>query len=57
MARAHMGKDQEPAGAWDVVGVEAEWVETAQAQAPREIACVLTVEQRFRIKQAFPAMI
>ena len=52
-----MGKEQEPAGAWDVVEVEGEWEETAQAQGQREIASVLAVEQRFHIKQAFPAMI
>jgi hypothetical protein len=57
MVRAHMGKDQEPAGAWDVVEVEAEWEETDRVQAPREIACVLAVEQRFRIRQGLPAMI
>jgi hypothetical protein len=32
------------------------WVETALAQVPVEIACVLVVEQRFLTRQAFLAM-
>jgi hypothetical protein len=47
MAQALMGKVRELAGAWDVVQVGAEWVETALAQVPVGIACVLVVEQRF----------
>jgi hypothetical protein len=51
-----MGKVRELAGDWDVVGVEAEWVETALAQVPVGIACALAVEQRFPTRQAFLAM-
>ena len=57
MARVHMGKDQGRAGAWGAVEVEAEWEETDRVQAPREIACVLAVEQRFPIRQGLPAII
>ena len=56
MAQALMGKVRELAGDWDVVGVEAEWVETALAQVPVGIACALVVEQRFPTKQAFLAI-
>ncbi len=56
MVRAHMDKDREPAGDWGAVGVEVEWVETAPAQVPVGIACVLVVEQRFLTRQAFLAM-
>jgi hypothetical protein len=52
-----MGKDREPAGDWAAVEVEDEWVETAQARVPREIAGVLAVEQRLLIRLAFPVMI
>jgi hypothetical protein len=38
------------------VGVEVEWVETAPAQVPVGIACVLAVEQRFLTRQAFLAI-
>jgi len=57
MVRAHMDKDREPAGAWGVVEVGVGWVETAQVQVPQEIAYVLAVERRYRIRQVFPAMI
>ena len=51
-----MGRGREPAEAWAVVEVEAEWVEISQGQVPRGVAYVLAVEQRFRIRVAFPAM-
>jgi hypothetical protein len=53
-----MGKVQEQAEEWGVArGEEWEgWVETAPAQVPVEIACVLVVEQRFLTRQAFPVM-
>jgi hypothetical protein len=51
-----MGKVRELAGDWGVVRVGVEWVETALAQVPVEIACVLVVEQRFLTRQAFLAM-
>jgi hypothetical protein len=53
MAQALMGKVREQVGDWDVVEVEAAWVETALAQVPQGIACVLAVEQRFLTRQAF----
>jgi hypothetical protein len=53
MAQALMGKVREQVGDWDVVEVEAEWVETALAQVPQGIACALAVEQRFLIRRAF----
>jgi len=49
-----MGKVRELAGDWGVAG--AEWVETALAQVPMGIACVLVVEQRFLTRQAFLAI-
>ena len=52
-----MGKDREPAGAWDMVELEDEWVETGQARVPREIAFALALEQRLLIRLAFPVMI
>jgi hypothetical protein len=51
-----MGKVRERVGDWGVVEVGAEWVETALAQVPVGIACVLAVEQRFPTRQAFLAM-
>ena len=51
-----MDKDREPVGAWGVVEVWVEWVETAQVQVPQEIAYVLAVERRYRIRQVFPAI-
>jgi hypothetical protein len=56
MAQALMGKVRALAGDWGVVGVEVEWVETAPAQVPVGIACVLAVEQRFLTRQAFLAI-
>jgi hypothetical protein len=55
-AQALMGKVRELAGAWDVVGVGAEWVETAPVQVPPGIVFVLLVGQRFLTRQAFLVM-
>jgi hypothetical protein len=51
-----MGKVREQVGDWGVVEVGAEWVETALAQVPRGIVCVLLAGQRFLTRQAFLAM-
>jgi hypothetical protein len=49
-----MGKAREQAGDWDVAGVG--WEETALAQVPVGIACVLAVGQGFLTRQVFPAI-
>jgi len=51
-----MDKVQELAGDWDVVEVGAEWVETAPAQVPVGIVCVLLVGQRFLTRRALLVM-
>ena len=51
-----MGKVRELAGGYDAAGAGAEWMETALAQVPVGIVCVLVVEQRFLTGQAFLAM-
>jgi len=56
MAQALMDKVRAPARDWGAAGVEVEWVETAPAQVPVGIACVLVVEQRFLTRQAFLAI-
>jgi len=57
MVQALSGRAREVAGHWGVAVVEAEWVATVPAQVLVEIVYVLVVEQGFRTKQAFLAMI